>query len=414
MHLIKAQTSDLDSVSVHSYKELNHLNIESKRLILDELDFPSLLYMAQVDLEFNSQAGDIYQQKFAEKTIRIGQRNEELDNAIDINDDETSMKLIEHFGTFIKKLTIDHADNSKTDEIIAKASRNCKGLEILSVNVSRAYNAFAKVQQPFESVTDVSIKCIKCKLSNEILNLNEMFPNMRKLSLNIMQLDEPQKIESRFANLKHLHLEYVRPGLEFAKSYEKTIMFNPQVQILKIVDSTTDFLEFISKNLPNLEHLDIGYIQRAATLNEILFASVKSLTVRSGVNYLSHYISFDQLEEFTSEYFGDVSEWINFLGRHSTVRKLTILNAAMYQRQLLTLRSHVPNLVEATLALPSGIPVDSIVKFINKLPQLKKLEAQFFSNQMFAGDKLTQLSKELQGSWTINKTEKGFLVEQIE
>lgn len=417
------QSCVFDFVS-QPYAEFNDLNTDCKLLILDELNLSGLISIADINQEFHLLAVGIYRRKFARKAIYIGKPTEylsnlqwsikELDNAIEINSQHTSIKLLEYFGHLISKLSIYHDDrtSSNTEMIVALASRNCIKLTTFEVDINYICTLFDHVEKPFANVENVTIKCGICNLASKTLTLNEIFPSMRHMSLNVIRLRDPKSIELNYQNLTQLSISYIFYQQNYVLNVEKMLRLNPQISSLKLFDSMFKFLKFASENLPNLAHLDIGHIQRSVGDGDIHFGNVLSLTLRSGIGNFAQVATFDRLHEITIDYARHLPEWTDLMKGHSTVQKLIVLDGNLSDTDILLLEENLPNLVEASFALPPATTEQLVLHILRGFPKLKRFELTFYGNQKLTNESVNAITNQIENEWNITITYYAIFIEK--
>lgn len=401
---------------------LTDMNVDCQLLILKELDFVSLINVAEVDEAYSALAANVFKRKFALKIIELREtssKNEvvELNDVIKIEKFNMISKVFNHFGQFISKVKLIYGRDQKYQskqvfELVSHYSSTFLKFYIESYDEFLLQN----VQKPFYNAENVSFVGVFHKLGSESMKLNEMFPNMRQLSLVYLHVTDPSSIHLYFPYLKYLYVSFLRAKQSFTDNdIECLINKNPQIQSLSIYNGSMKFFKFVSENMPNLKTLSLPWKFRDY-LNDgdspIHFKTVKKLSIKYTINRFARNVTFDQLQELEfvcNPDFPDV--WIDFLEKNTNLTKLSITNGEIYKIDLTKITSILPDLVEVSFICGLDIDIESILKFLNLNTKLEKLNLKCDSNWLFREARSQDLQTQI--GWKVIQNPNNVLFEKL-
>lgn len=143
------------------------MNVDCLLLILDKLDFRSLLNIAEMNEDLSVLSADVYRRKFSNRSIHIDELNSKCDGyKIYVYDDHIlidnfniAVSVLQHFGDQISALKINYKSdkNNQLKQIVAIMNRYCINLIKLQF-WSYSQGALDDVQMEFPSVEDLSLR----------------------------------------------------------------------------------------------------------------------------------------------------------------------------------------------------------------------------------------------------------------
>jgi len=398
------------------------LDVDCQLQIFDQLNFPTLLSVAELNSEFSILAAEIFRRKYRHKTIKIQEDffNDdmaiiEFDDAIQIENFDLVESIFKHFGEFILNVNINFGKIRKYLDIIRFVNNNSDSLKKLRLEMY-GENVFDVIEKPFANVEYVCIVGECKRLGNDKLNFSAIFPKMRRLTLKDSRVTNRTSIDLKFPHLEHLNMAFLHPCGFSEDDIKNMIEKNPQLRSLSLHYTTLNFLQFLSQNLHSLEYLDLPYIiTHPSYEGYINFNSVKRLEVRAISDYFAKYATFEQLHELELDSAPYVSSlWIEFIGRITNLTKLKIIDGEIHDAELAMLTDRVPNLIDASLILGAGIEAETIVAFLQRNINLNRVNLIFY--QMSEGlveFKFNILRNAIENNWKISKTMFSYLIERI-
>lgn len=398
------------------------LNVDCKLLILEQMDFASLLSIAQVGKSYSILAADVFRWKFSMKTVILNDDSWlDVRNADDSDYEDSGLvesfglsiisktleifglipksievpqfifgdtilitklkmglTIFKHFGNDIKKLRLFYNYlNSEDSKALSKhINKYCgKSLEEFEINHCSA-NTLEVMLEPFERVKNVTFGYQLGRMGISTLPLNQLFPQLRRLSLNyIMDLNE------RYINCHLPHLEHLYVHVGVAKSFhgahvienklETLIKRNPQIQSLTARSISPRFFKTINKFLPNLEYLAIySFFFENERFH---FDKVKKFTMKSSFGSQDN-ITFSHLEELSINCFDDCDDWFEFLGKHQTLTQFHIEHSTISDQTFEFLAMNLENLLEMSISLihSTFMAPDTIINFLVNHRKIEK------------------------------------------
>lgn len=409
------------------------VNRESQLEILDELDLYSLTMTAIANKKLTELADDVFKRKFARKAIGIfGPLSMDprysvhiLDTIITNYNFEVFSLILKTFGHLIEKVVIGY-DGITLDQrkdihnLIFEYSRNLTSVELMEwdENVLKAFT------NPLLAVDHLTLSGnLKTKsdgvfnfFDKNSLKLNEIFPNIRKLSLDRLWVTNPSILNVHFSQLDYVRitllpapfnhpLEYyfskAKPAME--KLFEK----NPQIRNLTIHNcNSLDYIRIVAENLPELEYfrVNFGRIEENYSGNQFHFENVKKLYMKIGNIDLSQIMTFGSVEEIRLECIE--RECNNFpFNTVSSLKKLFIVG---YSEKILKLAENVPFLQEIFIVSESDIEASAMIRFIVGSKQLGKLIlVSPFGQTLF-----DTITRHLSTEWKVTKNNFIFTLEK--
>lgn len=219
--------------------KLSDLSVDCQSEIVNKIDIHGLIGMATKNTNYQTLAADIFNQKFANKRLRVtkwddsymlGVDDWKKDRKFDIN---SLYVLLEAFGEHISNIHIHFDTSDESDSNLKKfielTNQYCKNLSEFSTSGGK--DPLSDVKTPFYNVT--SINFAFTKFETHQLNLNEIFPNMQKLHLNFDEMSKTlidKIIDDHFPKLNYLEYSYV---LCNDRAIRKLIKKNPQIRTLE-------------------------------------------------------------------------------------------------------------------------------------------------------------------------------------
>lgn len=388
--------------------------MDCQMLIFGYLDVTSLLALAQVNKYFHELAAVAFKWKYGRRTVEIMNQieNEYLMPNIDIFEDNPQKLVIEklfviskffkYFGQMIKMVDISNFESRYKNisfDTIEVINKNSIGLESLKLN-THDENILDYVSQPFINVKHVVLNGVYRQLGSNSMNLNEIFPKLEELNLEMCKVNGEKSMEVKLPNLKRLKLSFN------AKNCFQLIKQNQQIQRLTASAVSMNSLQILDQNLSNLTHLAIQFI--IIFNSNVHFKNVKHLTINTYETEFAKYSTFDQLEELELiKLTLDLpEEWIEFIRKNANLKKLHVKLGHLVDNDYHLITENTENLVDVSFIAASNLNKTTIVTFLQRNKQLKTFHLTYF----YEAEKLIEMFEELEvnicDEWnlSINKT----------
>lgn len=251
------------------------------------------------------------------------------------------------------------------------------------------------VTKPFQSLINVGFSGKLRKLGNDAFNPSEMFPKLRKLELNSVEIIDEDSLSVSFPELESLVVRYdfnMKPI-----NANSLIINNPRIRNIRLHSISSSLVDFVSKNLPNLEILDIARITSADYNGDIHFTSVKIFKLESLDAIDLGQITFDQLEEFYCN--KNVFPWMDFIGSNTNLKALSLF-FTITNEQISLIQQTLPHLVETSFIADEPNRINSIVRFLDASKHLNKLHVTLFR---LPNDEFEELKGQIIDNWVVRK-----------
>lgn len=388
-------------------------------LILEELDFTSLLNVAQTNGLFSILATDVFNRKFSNYKIvlKIGlppiEPIESSDDMHDIilgissdlveffdpfyvkeDDDrplvavsnkqieilnfDLSLTVLKYFGRVIRNLEVDYSsmDMDRTKKINQAINKYCSNMLIQFDLQHCNENSMEKWTGPFVNVENVSIGSQLTKSTNESLPLDQLFPNIKNLYFDFLSELDESYTDCYMSHLEHLSIGIAKRSSEKNEpKFENLIKRNPHIFSIALDNISSKFLSIVNELLPNLQDLTLWTFE--INRRSIHFENVKIFETQIGLYSSPVNITFSKLEELRmSLYIDGHHEWIDFFRNHSNLKRLHIKEILQNRMPLPfeELMAELPHLEEMSMRYKPNENVESIIVFLNNHKKLVKFE----------------------------------------
>lgn len=370
------------------------LNDDCLLLILEHLDFISLLSIAEINMRYKSLASEIAKPILRKKFVHIGILMEphlqspgiyDKEHFIQIKNHTYAEQVLKSFGHLIQKLKLHNIYKDAYDanrSIHKLINLHCAKslIEITLYSSTKSLldeftNTFANVQRIFIENTVYSER-----------DLNEIFPAVRHLDFVIFKLpQQPLSVNVTFKYLESLNLCLSPHGGFLSQIWAaELITKNPHIQRLKLEHASGRLIYIAADTIPKLEKLElvsVAYLYNQVPFN---FRNVKELVVKD--NFLESLflnLKFENIEELNTNnlaesMFGETG----FLITNKNLKKLRLVSDATVTIYLNSdlfrqfARSNT-TLQEIFISHAYNFELDTFLQFIDNNKQLQRLEIEF-------------------------------------
>lgn len=384
------------------------LNIDVKLSILEVLDLPQLISLADTNKQLSSLAVNVFRRKYSKKIIRIfnpfypftpiNNTNVIVDQEfVKITHFGATLKVLRNFGHEITTLELCiylSSTDVQISDALAKINTYigmyCADTLIEFDVSSYEKSLFRKMFKPFKRVERVFINGRFDNFDSETLAFEDLFPAMQKLDLLNIETTDGSFIARKYPNLQdftcairtddaHIRQEHVQALLEK----------NRQIRRLRVSGYTRQFLKNVSKTVLRLECLEIeeydADVDSADDKLPIVFENVRNLTIFSSqAKIMPKNIHFPNLVELNMDTYSKAStnylDIIRSLHQNATgFKTLRIWNdhfaGIFVSNDQLEALSQEPlsRLQEAYLMLDDDVTDRAIINFLDINQAIRKL-----------------------------------------
>lgn len=268
-------------------------------------------------------------------------------------------------------------------------------------------NLFTGMTKPFEKVEILSVGGEFKTLSSSTLPFVELFPAIRDLHLQNIQIVDHHCIDQKFRHLKSLYVQlcYENETNWFCskeKHIENLLRKNPQIQTLSLTYCTPRFLDIVNSILPHVTDLTlINYNAKHKEIEEqpdVVFKYVTHFTLFTGLGEVPLSVFFENLKELHIEA-GPTTDWFILAERNRNVEKLFMIGGYVDNEQFTRIVGTDSQLVETTLYISENVWDESIINFMKESKRLRKVTFVSKDTNLFDKDYWIELENE----WKITK-----------
>lgn len=402
--------------------EMTHItdvNNDCLEQIFKHLDLSDLLNLADTSKLLNNAVHLAFKSKYGKHAVKLvcvkskkRRRIDIMDEAIEIFDFPTCLKMLRIFGDSIFKLMtpvnkIPERERNELDLYLCEyCAESIVELEYGKATLGHLTKSFTKVE---------TVRFSHARFRCDPADIQRCFPNLRNLTL-----DKPYAIQSvtgRFPHFEHLNT-YV--SFDQRKNFAKCLQLNPQLRSLRIsgYDLASKFLWMLSA-CPQLECLylhdkkryGLSIIKSGAA--PVIFKTVTKF--ETDASYLKRLdeanisIAFEQLDELEIGHghssYGDLLDVIRFVSNHPSITKFTfkVWTRVNEKETLLRLAKALPSVKKVCLQW-SAIPTESAFDLIRECHLLESLAFRLKSL-----DEYDAFKKKLGTEWRSSINNKNFV-----
>lgn len=337
-----------------------------------------LMSVAQTSTEHYHIATNIFRRKYSDFKISISLQNwsgrkYSVDMSLKlilINDLQMFSDLLNVFQNYIRNIDIWNRPNCSVtaNQIVNEfGSETITKLQLGIINKE----ILCQFSVPFKNV---DMLAIEIHTDIDGIKLSELFPNLRKLHIKVLNEANYDFIDCKFPHLEDLNIAY--SNLQEWKRNENIIGLmkkNPQIRSVNAVTTPSKFIEVVNELLPNVEHLKFVFNDHRN--KPLHFESVKhSVLYSSPIGSIKN-LTFSNLELFEITYASDqLNKYTDFFRKHRNLGRLHLTEVWGTTLDLERLTAGLPNLVEVIVGNYSGTDIGDISKFIQNHQKLLKFQ----------------------------------------
>lgn len=378
---------------------LFNMNMDCKFLIFEQLNFESLLNMAQVNKEFAISAVNVFRRKFSDKKIVIECHEDNhprqntgwsfniwdtfhgtktvaqishfiSEDQIKIQDYKMILNTLRIFGGEIRRLKMvyNSVDVIKSKVITRAINKYCAN-SLIELELDECFDSVLNyMPKPFKQVKHLIFgKSFRGMSPYKVLPMNELFPQIQHLSLFLTTFDSHYPI-CYLPQLQHLNLDI---NSEYENQTVNFIQMNPHIRSIDLRSPTSKILDSVNRVLLNLENITISLY--TVEDNTMHFDSVTKFKAKDSVFYPGN-VAFSKLHELSMNCYGEKCDhWIDFLKKHRNITRFHIGNSNMNDDQFNRI-TDLPNLIEMSISHLQGEPfqIETIVRFMENHDKIMK------------------------------------------
>lgn len=422
-HTVNAQ---INSNNVDRGIERNHLSENNKRklelfdlnmdvhfLIIEQMNIKDLANFAEATSA--NYVVDFFRKRYNRLKLTYAfakgfplPEYEENGSSIEIRSLEMILSVLKNFGCTIKHLEIHISTKHKEYATIERFINKYGSESLITLNLQAIYT-FEHFTVPFKCLEELHFR-VYSEITNGILPLNQLFPKLRRLYLELDFNSDLSFLDYKFSHMEHIDLIIRDESWQKRKQIERFLRKNNQVRSLVIFFVTQSYpifdLKIINEMLPNIENLTC---QTFNIGNEpVHFENVKHFGSFSTSLQSIDKLSFGHLESLRMRYMfsEDFEPLMRFFNNHSNLTRLDMEFSCNSQKERPTrMFDELSHLSEIKLNCVGDFEIELISQIIEKHGELIKFE--FLTNRPPA-DGFDILRNQFNDEWNIFDIENRF------
>lgn len=388
-------------------KRLIDLNADVLSLIVDQLDILSMLNLLDVYRSgiLSSVATMSFRRRFkipvhTESNTQLCVGSHYDGKSIIKSSPYDVARMLRQFRGVTEHLVIKHSPTILSQYVNKFASDSLITLDIQYLN----NDTFSYFTKPFTRLEEL---LLRDEIIGPHLPLDQIFPNLRKLSLNAYYDTDFSFIFCKFPLLEHFFIDHpfkTRNETLLNNFFEK----NPQIRSLKLSCLTQNMCNAINNHLTNVENMTIFWhnfdIENDTTFDHVKnFQVSRSMTSREPASIKR--LFFPLLESIKIEYSYQLGDfWPDFCRKHKNVTFLEIVNIER-DSQLIKVIDQLPSVREITLKYARGnmpaLNSRTITKIIER-PQAKLQKLKLLDLYYYGAEELDKVREKFENDWNID------------
>lgn len=351
------------------------LNFDVQLLVIEQLDLPDLLTLAESNNHLSILAETAFKSKLSKNGIEFWgfysdfPEFQQIDNHIRIQNVDTMEKLLKSFGGSILKLIVNSNISKEKLELVNKIngliSTHCSDT-LVQIDLTRfgscPFDGFTK---PFKKVENVDLHGTFTKMENLNYTFNQLFPAVKRLTMPSIKFSNESAIAWKLPQLEQLEF-MVSPNSNDMKFFEDLLKKNPQLRSLKMGCKYEMFLPKVNELLPELENLELLYYFNDDINTHVDFKNVKILTMfRDRYNIGSPNVNFEKLTELhTNVRSHGYNWWTEFVNNSDTLERLHLDEGCADLGVFNEITSMELNLSEISLRPCNEVGENEVLEFV--------------------------------------------------
>lgn len=396
-------------------KKLADLNTDVLSLIFDEFEILDMIKLltAYPANALSLVAKQSFWRKFKDHVLFIDEANNHEFIVLDDRSKRIIMypnncgNVLKVFGNLIQHLQISFPSNVTIETVNKYTSESLINLKMSFV----AVDVFDGFTTPFAALKSLEIRTY-VEIKTGQLPLNQLFPNLRRLSLDLFRDVGFAFIIWQYPYLEHFKL-YSIIYHQFPSQNEEILMEffqkNTQIQSIDVKCLNEKLCNIINGHVANLQNLTIEthniQIDNDTTIEKLKHFSISQSEITDQHQSMSK-LTLPRLETLQIVYGQPIAAvWIEFFRKHQHVSHLKIIDAYQLDDDLNQLIDEMPNLIEISFEQSSvqlfftyAIIVENINRIIETHSQLVKMDFSYFR---FSENEMNNFQLKFDNQWNI-------------
>lgn len=326
---------------------------------------------------------------------------------IQIKNLNAALNTMKLFGSMMKYVDVSYTDLTETEvaSITESLSENCVD-SLIELNLQNCYGLIMEqLKKSFKKVNATVFSTHPTKaFSIGTMTLSKLYPNLKRLDVNIAQIDQWPIVGEKFPHLQSLAIVIPKPNYDAMPNISGLLNASRSINTLQLKYSSLELLQKASEVLHDLKVLSVNeFTDNFYEGLPIQFNNVSNVRITSSVDNAQNpeNLAFKQLRSLSLNLdFNLNGKWIDFFGnaQNHGLEMLELTTNAVKTDQLKEIATLQPHLKWVTITCKTPIPADEIVGFLENSKYLTLLELQ---SAAIGASELSILKGQLQHHWHI-------------
>lgn len=360
---------------------------------LDGINLPDLIILSTISEKCYSEARNAFNRTYSQANFIIegpfGGSINYIRKTVRIRNLYLTRSILRIFGDLIHFLEIsfDNINELVGNEIIGLIQDSCTE-SLQQIHLKECYgNILNPLKKPLPNVyiatysTSLSYD-LKRNSTGLMFKLSELLPKLVRFHVKLANINDWEMIGDKFPHLRSLNVELPDPVSATQPNVESLFENSRNINSLIIRYSSLKLLKAASTFLNNLNILEISDFAISEYDGEkIRFNNVSHLNILSTCSddQIPEKLLFNKVQTLTMRLgYEFTDKWIRFFRNlgSKTVEFIDIKSDTVTSKHLIAIADTQPNIKIVTISSRTEISADAIVSFIEKSPELFKLQIE--------------------------------------
>lgn len=326
---------------------------------------------------------------------------------IQIKNLNAALNMMKLFGDMVKYMDISYTELTEADgaSIAESLSENCANA-LIQLNLRNCHGSMMdKLNKSMKKVNATVFSTHQSKTINMgSMTLSKLYPNVKRLDVNIAQIDQWNMIGEKFPHLQSLAVVIPKPKYNGFPDIASLLNASRSINTLQLQYSSIKLLQIANEVLSDLKVLNINeFTDDFYDGLPIQFKNVSNVRITSSVDNAQNpeNLAFNQLQSLSLNLNFDLNDkWVHFFenAHNHGLEVLELTTNALKTDQLKEIATHQPHLKSVKISCKNLVPANEIVSFLENSKHLTLLELH---SAAIGASELSILEGQLQQYWHI-------------
>lgn len=299
---------------------------------------------------------------------------------------DSAVNALKLFGDMVRFVEISFADLDETNSatLTTTVVENCAN-SLVELQLKNCFGSILdNLQKPFPNVNVTVFSTHSTNaltIGTNTWKLNRLFPNAKRLSVSITNIDYWKVVGDSFPQLRVLNVVNPKPTYSAVIDIGSLLNNSRSINSLTLSYSSLALLQTASQALTQLNVLELNeFADDFYTGTDINFQNVSTLRIATTIinAQMPEKLSFNGVNSLTlSLGYNFTDEWLQFAQKTSQrVEWLTLKTLAINADDLKTIAHEATQLKLASIVSDLKMPTTEIVSFLEHSPKLQWLDVK--------------------------------------